>query len=205
MRLVGQGDRADRWASATASQWGARPVEVWAMDYPGSGGSTGPPRLDRLCPSAEETFDALRKMAGDRPVFAQANSLGTAVALGLATQRPVAGLVLVNPAPLRQVILHRYGWWNLWLLAGTASMQVPSQLDAIANASRCTVPLVLIHSEKDTSIPLNLQRLVDDAYQGPKREILVLGAGHMSPLTPKAEVQFSEDLDWLWRAAVHWE
>ena len=61
------------------------------MNYPGSGGSTGPPRLDRLCPSAEQTCDALRKVAGGRPVFVQANSLGTAVALCLATRRPIAG------------------------------------------------------------------------------------------------------------------
>ena len=74
---------------------------------------------------------------------------------------------------------------------------IPPQLDAIANASRSKVPAILIHSEKDTSIPLNLQRLVDKAYQGRKHEILVLGAGHMSPLTPEAEVQFSEDLQWL--------
>ncbi len=171
------------------------------MNYPGSGGSTGPPRLDRLCPSAEQTCDALRKVAGGRPVFVQANSLGTAVALCLATRRPIAGVILDNPAPLRQVILNRYGWWNLWLLAWPASMQIPPQLDAIANASRSKVPAILIHSEKDTSIPLNLQRLVDKAYQGRKHEILVLGAGHMSPLTPEAEVQFSEDLQWLWREA----
>lgn len=203
LRFVGQGDRAERWATATARQWGAKPVEVWAMNYPGSGGSSGAPRLGQLCPSAEETYDALRKTAGSRPVFAQANSLGTAVALCLARQRSMAGLVLVNPAPLRQVILERYGWWNLWLLAGPASMAIPGQLDAVANASHCKAPAIFIHSEKDTSIPLSLQRLVDNAYRGPKREILVLGAGHMSPLTPKAETQFSEDLDWIWGAGEH--
>lgn len=199
LRFVGQGDRAERWATSTARQWGAKPVEVWAMNYAGSGGSTGPPRLDGLCPSAEQTYDALRKVAGDRAVFVQANSLGTAVALCLATRRPIAGVILDNPAPLRQVILSRYGWWNLWLLAWPASMQIPPQLDAITNASRSEVPAIMIHSEKDTSIPLNLQRLVDQAYQGRKREILVLGAGHMPPLTPRAEVEFSEDLQWLWR------
>jgi pimeloyl-ACP methyl ester carboxylesterase len=201
LRFVGQGDRAERRATSTARQWRAKPVEVWAMNYPGSGGSTGPPRLDELCPSAEQTYDALRKVAGQRPVFVQANSLGTAVALCLATRRPIAGLILDNPAPLRQVILDRYGWWNLWLLAWPASMQIPSRLDAIANASQSKVPAIMIHSEKDTSIPQNLQRLVDKAYQGRKREILVLGAGHMSPLTPEAEVQFSENLEWLWREA----
>lgn len=201
LRFVGQGDRAERWAAATARQWGGKPVEVWAMNYPGSGGSTGPPRLDVLCPSAERTYDALRKIAGDRAVFVQGNSLGTAVALCLATRRPTAGVILDNPAPLRQVLLNRYGWWNLWLLAWPASTQIPPQLDAITNASRSKVPAILIHSEKDTSIPLDLQQLVAKAYQGRKCEILVRGAGHMSPLTPEAEVQFSEDLQWLWREA----
>ena len=172
---------------------------MWAVNYPGSGGSTGPPRLDRLGPWAEETFDALRKVAGRRPIFVQANSLGTAVALCLATRRPIAGLILNNPAPLGQIIMDRYGTWISWPLARSASRQIPPELDAIANASRSKVPAIFIHSEKDTSIRPNVQRLVDEAYQGPKREILVRGAGHMSPLTPEAEVQFYEDLEWLWR------
>ncbi len=201
LRFVGQGDRAERWATSTARQWRAKPVEVWAMNYPGSGGSTGPPRLDSLCASAEQTYDALRKVAVRRPVFVQANSLGTTVALCLAARRPIAGLILDNPAPLRQVIMDRYGSWILRPLAWPASMQIPFQLDAIANASRSKVPAIIIHSEKDASISLNLQRLIDKAYQGPKREILVLGAGHMSPLTPEAEAQFCEDLEWLWREA----
>jgi len=39
-------------------------------------------------------------------------------ALSVAARRPVAGLVLQNPPPLRQLIMGHYGWWNLWLVAG---------------------------------------------------------------------------------------
>jgi hypothetical protein len=35
----------------------------------------------------------------------------------VAANRPCAGLVLTNPPPLRNMILQRFGWWNLWLLA----------------------------------------------------------------------------------------
>ena len=201
LRFVGQGDRADRWATSTARHWGHWPVEVWVMNYPGSGGSTGPARLDSLCPAALKTFDALHKVAGSRPIFVEANSLGTAVALALATQRPVAGLVLRDPAPLRQVILQRQGLWNMWLLAGPASTQVPSELDAVVNASYTNAPAVFVLSEKDTSIPPPLQRLVVNAYKGPAREVVVRGAQHSAPLTPEAERELSKNLDWLWQAA----
>src|SRR5207248_568759 len=43
--FVGKSDRADRWVSAVASAWGRHPVEVWGMNYPGSGGSDGPIKL----------------------------------------------------------------------------------------------------------------------------------------------------------------
>src|SRR5690242_20582927 len=46
--FIGKGGRADQWVSAVAWSWKDRPIEVWAMNYPGSGGSAGPPRLDQI-------------------------------------------------------------------------------------------------------------------------------------------------------------
>src|SRR3954464_2210651 len=43
--FTGKGSLAERWVGVVAESWGDRPVEMWAMNYPGSGGSTGPARL----------------------------------------------------------------------------------------------------------------------------------------------------------------
>src|SRR5205814_930955 len=77
-------------------------------------------------------FDALKAKADDKPIYVFGASIGSAVALHVAANRDVRGLVLHNPPPLRQIILRNYGWWNLWLLAGPVALQIPRDLDSIA-------------------------------------------------------------------------
>ena len=116
--------------------WNDRAVEIWGMNYPGFGGSTGPPRLARIGPAAVAAFDALRREAADAPIVAYGASIGATAALHVAASRPaeIAGLILHNPPPLREMILRQFGWWNLWLLAGPVALQIPRDLDSIANA-----------------------------------------------------------------------
>ena len=134
LRFYGNADRADRWVAAEAEMWNNRAVEVWGMNYPGFGGSTGPARLARLGPAALTAFDAVKHAAGDRPVVVFGASLGTTTALHVAAHRQVAGLILHNPPALRQIILRQFGWWNLWLLAGPLAQKLPADLDSVANA-----------------------------------------------------------------------
>src|SRR5437899_673838 len=76
-------------------------VEIWAVNYPGFGGSSGPAQL-RLIPSAAlAAFDALQSKAGTRPIIVFGTSLGATVALHVAAHRNVHGIVLHNPPPLR--------------------------------------------------------------------------------------------------------
>src|SRR5205085_6924609 len=60
LRFYGNADRADRWVAAEAEMWNRRAVEVWGMNYPGFGGSTGPDRLVRLGPAALPAVDGLQ-------------------------------------------------------------------------------------------------------------------------------------------------
>jgi alpha-beta hydrolase superfamily lysophospholipase len=196
--FVGKSDRADRWVTAVASAWGQHPVEVWGMNYPGSGGSDGPVKLASVSPSALAVYDAVKALAGPRPIFIHAGSFGTTVGLHVAAQRPIAGLVLQNPPPLRQLILGYYGWWNLWAAAGPLAMCIPPELDSLANAARVTAPAIFISAGGDTIIPASYHHRVIDAYAGPKRIIEMPGAGHDTPLTREAAEQFAKDLEWLW-------
>ena len=196
--FVGKADRADRWVSAVAGAWGQHPVEVWGMNYPGSGGSDGPVQLTSVAPSALAVYDAVKAVAGQRPIYIHAGSFGTTVALHVAAHRPIAGLVLQNPPPLRQLILGYYGWWNLWAAAGPLAMRIPPELDSLINAAHTTAPAIFISASADTLIPASYHERVIDAYAGPKRTIRMPGAGHDSPLTREAAEQFAEDLGWLW-------
>src|SRR5205814_9826813 len=171
LRFYRNADRAERWVASEADEWDDRAVEIWGMNYPGFGGSTGPARLSRIGPAALTAFDELRRHANGQPVVVCGASLGASAALHTAAHRPVAGLILHNPPPLRQMILRQFGWWNLWLLAGPIAMQIPTDLDNISNAKRVDVHAIFLLAERDEIVAPRFQRLVVDAYAGEKQII----------------------------------
>lgn len=171
LRFYGNADRADRWVAAEAEMFNSRAVEVWGMNYPGFGGSTGPARLNRIGPSALVAFDALKQTAVDRPIFVFGASLGATAALHVAAHRPVAGLILHNPPAIREIILGQHGWWNLWLLAGPLSQKVPAALDSVCNARTIHAPAIFLLAENDNVVSPTCQALVVNAYAGEKRVI----------------------------------
>jgi hypothetical protein len=197
LRFYGNADRADRWAAAEAEMWNDRAVEVWGMNYPGFGGSTGPARLSRIGPAALTAFDELKRHAADWPVTVFGTSIGATPALHVAAHRRVAGLILHNPVPLREMILRRFGWWNLWLLAGPVALQIPKDLDSISNAKAIHAPAIFLLAEEDEVVPPRYHKLVVDAYAGEKRVISLHGAYHNDPIESVGLADFYRALDWL--------
>ena len=197
LRFYGNADRADRWATAEAEMWNDRAVEIWGMNYPGFGGSTGPARLSLIGPAAVAAFDELKRHAVDRPIVPFGASIGATAALYVAAHRPVAGLILHNPPPLREMILHQFGWWNLWLLAGPIALQLPRDLDSIENARAIHAPAIFLLAESDEVVAPRFHRLVVDAFAGEKRVIKLHGAYHNDPIEGTALADLDRDLDWL--------
>ena len=203
LEFCGNATRAEEIAQFVAQRWQKHPVEVWVMNYPGFGGSEGRAELRTIAPSAMATYDALARRASGRPIFVEANSMGTVPALHVAAARPaVAGLVLQNPPPLRRLILGRYGWWNLWLAAGPIALQVPRELDSLATARRIRAPAIFLVSGRDALVPPKYQQLVIDAYAGPKQVIRMRDMTHWQPVSGDAEQRLADEIDRLWEAAT---
>lgn len=200
--FVGKMDRADRWVAAVAASWRDKPVEVWSMNYPGSGGSEGPVSIDRVAPDALAVYDSLRREAGSRPIFIQGNSFGTTAALCVAAQRPVRALFLHNPPPLRQLILGEYSWWNFGLISRHIAAEVPPELDSIANAARSSAPAVFVFAEADEVVPHPYHLMVYNAYSGPKSAILIPHGHHNDPLRRETVEQLAIERDRLWQQAI---
>jgi pimeloyl-ACP methyl ester carboxylesterase len=221
LRFYGNADRADRWPALEAEMWNDRAVEIWGMNYPGFGGSTGPARLARIGPAALAAFDELQRQAINTsavesavpsgsssnpalrtahttaPIVLFGTSIGVTAALHVAAQRPIAGLILHNPVPLREIILRQFGWWNLWLLAGPVALQIPRDLDSIANAKASRTPAIFLLAERDEIVAPRFHRLVVDAYAGEKRVIPLHGAYHNDPIEGAALANLNDALDWL--------
>ena len=221
LRFYGNADRADRSAAMEAEMWNDRAVEIWGMNYPGFGGSTGPARLSKIGPAALAVFDELERQAMSKSAVKSAvpsgsssnpalrtahatasivlfgTSIGATAALHVAAQRPIAGLILHNPVPLREIILRQFGWWNLWLLAGPVALQIPRDLDSIANARASRAPAIFLLAEKDEIVAPRFHRLVFEAYAGEKSPIALRGALHNDPIEGAALADLNDALDWL--------
>ena len=199
LRFYGNADRADLWAAIEAEMWNDRAVEIWGMNYPGFGGSTGPARLARIGPAAVATVDVLRHEAADTPIVVYGASIGVAAALHVAASRPaeIAGLILHNPPPLREVILRQFGWWNLWLLAGPVALQIPRELDCIANAKATRAPAIFLLAEKDEIVAPRFHRMVVQAYAGEKHVIELRGAHHNDPIEGTGLADLNDALGWM--------
>jgi pimeloyl-ACP methyl ester carboxylesterase len=219
LRFYGNADRADRWPAMEADMWKDRAVEIWGMNYPGFGSSTGPARLARIGPAAVAAFDELRRHAAKKSAVASAvasgptpssahttapivlfgTSIGATAALHVATSRPteIAGLILQNPPPLREMILRQFGWWNLWLLAGPVALRIPRDLDCIANARASRTPAIFLLAERDEIVAPRFHRLVVQAYAGEKRIIELRGAYHNDPVEGSALADLNDALGWV--------
>src|SRR5215468_6758118 len=223
LRFYGNADRADRWAAMEAEMWNDRAVEIWGMNYPGFGGSTGPARLSRIGPAALAAFDELQRQATSQSAVASAvpsgatpssalttahtqapivlfgTSIGVTAALNVAASHPteIAGIILHNPVPLREIILRQFGWWNLWLMAGPVALQIPLDLDSIVNARASRAPAIFLLAEKDEIVAPRFHQLVVEAYAGEKRIIELRDAHHNDPIEGNALAEMNDALDWM--------
>lgn len=147
-------------------------VNVVAVDYRGYGFSTGKPTLAGIADDAVLVYD--RVVAdpdiGSGPVVAYGFSLGSAVAVHLASQRPLDGLILEGGFPSQSEALASLRrilpWYVRWFvrLRPDPAMVVPPAIAAPEDAlSRINTPLLVIHGEKDELFPLAFGKRMYDA------------------------------------------
>ncbi len=144
------------------------------MNYRGYGDSEGKPSQANLCRDAVHILDqmAAREKIPLEHMVLMGRSLGSGVAVHVAAQRKVRGVILVTPFDsLTNVARHHYPIFPVRLL-----LKHPFNSRALAPAIH-TPALVLIASH-DEVIPnkssLNLAR----SWGGPLKTVVIEGAGH---------------------------
>ena len=198
LKFSGTAGRAERASSHPLDHWTGLRAELWSVNPPGYGGSSGRASVRYLAEAGKAAYDAISEIAEGRPIIVTGNSLGSATALHVGASRDVAGLILRNPPPLRQMIVGLHGWWNLWLGAAIIAREVPHSLCSIHNARRCQAPAVFVMSEKDRTVPPYYQLKVLRAYGGKKRVLVLDGADHgTTAMCPDAQRRYDRLLDWL--------
>lgn len=198
LKFAGTDERAERTNYQPLSSWPDLNGEVWSVNPPGYGGSSGRATLRTFAAAARAAYEDIVAQAQGRPLILMGTSLGCISALYLAARVPISGMVLRNPPPLRQLIVGEHGWWNLWVGAMLVSTQVPDSLDSIRNAARCHgIPAVFIGSARDRLVPPQYQVRIVKAYAGPKRIMRLRKANHSTPMNAMEQIRFRNELAWL--------
>lgn len=144
---------------------------IFLMHYRGYGGSSGKPSESALFADALALFDRIR--GAHRNVVVVGRSLGSGVAVYLASQRPVARLVLVTPyESLPDLAAHHYPYFPVrWLLL--------DRYESSKYAKQVTAPTLLIAAEHDEIIPrASAQALAQRFRDGVATLKIVKGARH---------------------------
>jgi fermentation-respiration switch protein FrsA (DUF1100 family) len=149
-------------------------LHVLLFDYRGYGGNPGHPSEEGLAADARAALDhlAARPEVDPARVVFFGESLGAAVALRLATERPPAALVLRSPfASLAEVGRLHYPFLPVSLL-------LRDRYDSAALAGRLAAPLLVVAGGRDRIVPASHSRRLFAAAPQPKRLVVLDGADH---------------------------
>ena len=153
-------------------------VNVLLFDYRGFGRSSGIPAEKGLYRDARAALRYLKGRADVQPsrIVYFGQSLGTALAVELATHQAPLGIVLEAPFPSGPYMAHRMlpflpMWFHRYL--------VPNRFDTAARIRRVKVPLLIVHGELDMTVPHEAGKAVLEAANEPKEMLTVPRAAHV--------------------------
>ena len=140
------------------------PANVLAVDYRGYGKSEGRPTEAGVYLDAQAAYDYLFHERGVVPdhLVVLGQSLGVAVAVDLASKRPVAGLILEGGFPSAgRVVQRTMGLPGLRFV-------IRSKFDSAAKLKEISVPVLVAHCTRDPVLPYALGEELYAAANQPK-------------------------------------
>ena len=144
---------------------------IYLMHYRGYGGSSGKPSEDALVADALALFD---RVSTEHPnVVVIGRSLGSGVAVHVASLRPVSRLILVTPYDsLVELAANQYPYFPIrWLLL--------DKFESWRYAAQVTAPTLIVAAELDEVIPRTSTEALYTRFQtGVATLRVVAGASH---------------------------
>lgn len=150
-------------------------ASVLLFDYRGYGQSTGRPDEEGTYRDARAAYLYLMEKKGIAPesLVLFGESLGAAVAVQLAIEKPAAAIVLES------------AFTSIPDMARAAYPFLPpvgplirTRYETLAKVPRLRIPLLVFHGARDEIVPLRQGRRVFDAAHEPKRFFAIPGASH---------------------------
>lgn len=159
--MAGESQRFEGWS-------------VLAVNYRGYGDSAGSPGEKALFADALAIYDyaASRADVQRSHIAVMGRSLGSGVAVHLASRRTVAGVVLAAPYDTLEAVARRaYPFLPVRYL-------LRHRFDSLALAPSIKTPALFVAAERDSIIPPEHARRLHDAWGGSREWMLLKGSDH---------------------------
>jgi uncharacterized protein len=183
---------------------------VLAFDYRGFGRNPGTPTEAGVYEDALTAYRHLTQHLGVAPprIILAGRSLGSAVAIELATRVPSGGLLVLSAIDSVPATASRFYFW------APVSLLASQRFDSISKAPRVRVPVLQVHAPGDFLVPLDAARALFAKFPGPKVMLELPGghndvgldrisrlaseAGYRTSMRPRADETLMRTLAQLW-------
>jgi fermentation-respiration switch protein FrsA (DUF1100 family) len=145
-----------------------------AIDYRGYGASGGSPSEEGFYLDARAAMDyAVSKLHLPlNRIVLYGESIGTGVAVEMATEYPAAAIVLQSPyTSIEALAKTRFPWLPVHFL-------LIDRFDSLSKISHVHMPLLLLHGETDTIVPVEYGRSLFAHANEPKQAVYFPARGH---------------------------
>ena len=149
-------------------------VNIFIFDYRGYGNSEGKPSEKGTYIDAKAALNYLQSRSDidQNQIIYFGRSLGSAIASNLATQSNPKYLILESPIPsIPYMAKHAYPFLPI-------SKLLKTQYDTIENLQTITKPVLIIHGDKDNTVPIEGAMKVFESANDPKQLYIIKGADH---------------------------
>lgn len=155
----------------------AQGISVLLMNYRGYGLSTGKPDLRWMKRDAEKIFDAASKHPAVDPkhITAWGISLGTGIAMHLASVKPVEKMILFSPYTSLADVAHSM---FPFLPKALIKKFLKHDLDNLALASSLSEPLLIVHGQRDGQLSSDHAEKIAAAWGGEAELLILPERGH---------------------------
>jgi len=160
------------WLAASAGRYAG--WSLLLVNYRGYGRSEGKPGEAALFADALRIYDYAQRRASGGRVALMGRSLGSGVAVYLASRRPVAGVILVSPYDSVQSVAQGvYPYLPIGLM-------LKHRFDSFARAPRIRAPMLCLVASADRVIPRSHSERLFAAWGGPRQWREIAPAEHDS-------------------------
>ena len=168
-------------------------VSIFLFDYRGYGRSEGRASEQGTYRDATGALDYVlsREDVDPEKIVYFGRSLGSAVAVWLATQRSPYGLILESPfTSVRDMASVAFPRIPLRLL-------IPNKYDSLGRIGKLSCPILIFHGDRDDVVPISQGRKLYDAANEPRRFYVIPGAAHNDTCIAGGEPYFRALLDFV--------